>query len=201
MKEISYYEKTTFQYEQHIQEHINKYLPEFCLQFFVSISNSTSAQTRMSYVYDLETFFLYLQRSHPKFKDVNMKSLNAKYMRNICEHDLENYLVYLKRYEKNGRIRKNTEVGIKRKFATIRKLFFYLRKNHYIREDPSQVVEMPKIHEKPIIKMNAREVKKLLNTTYGGYDQIRGPSAPTGGAPLFRRNLCPRPTEPHARHG
>lgn len=172
MKEATYYEKKIEICNKRVQEHIDGNLPSFCKQYFISISYTTTAQTRLAYVYDLESFFFYLKEKHNYFKEVSIKNIEPKMLEQVKEEDIEEYLVYLSRYEKNGKTRINAETGVKRKFAAVRKLFVYLQKNHYIEKNAAQIVDMPKIHEKSIIKMSGREIKKFLDVIEHGSESF-----------------------------
>ncbi len=70
-------------------------------------------------------------------------------MGNLAPMDIEEYLSYLKYYEKDGVEHTNDERGLKRKLASLRSFYRYLYKNEMmIGQDPAVKVDMPKIHEK-----------------------------------------------------
>ena len=87
----------------------------------------------------------------------------------VCEtKDIEEYLSYLKYYEKNGVEHTNDERGIKRKLASLRSFYRYYFKNDLIKNDPAVKVDMPKIHDKNIIRLDIDEVARLLDEVESG---------------------------------
>jgi site-specific recombinase XerD len=89
-------------------------------------------------------------------------------MDEITPLDIEEYLSYLRYYEKDGVEHTNDERGIKRKLASLRSFYRYLYKNEMIQNDPAVKVDMPKIHEKSIIRLDVDEVARLLDEVEGG---------------------------------
>lgn len=81
--------------------------------------------------------------------------------------DIEEYLSYLKYYEKDGVEHTNDERGLKRKLA-FRSFYRYLYKNEMIGQDPAVKVDMPKIHEKTITRLDIDEVANLLDEVESG---------------------------------
>ena len=86
----------------------------------------------------------------------------------ITPMDIEEYLSYLKYYEKDGTEHTNDEGGLKRKLSALRSFYHYYYKNGLIEDDPTVKVDMPKIHEKNIIRLDVDEVAKLLDEVESG---------------------------------
>ena len=86
----------------------------------------------------------------------------------ITPMDIEEYLSYLKYYEKDGTEHTNDEGGLKRKLSALRSFYHYYYKNGLIEDDPTVKVDMPKIHEKNIIRLDVDEVAKLLDEVEEG---------------------------------
>ena len=82
--------------------------------------------------------------------------------------DIEEYLYYLKVYEKDGVAHTNDERGLKRKLASLRSFYNYLYKNEMIDTNPAVKVDMPRIHEKNIIRLDIDEVAMLLDEVESG---------------------------------
>ena len=81
---------------------------------------------------------------------------------------IEEYLFYLKYYEKDGVAHTNDEKGIKRKLASLRTFYnFYFRKE-FIDTNPASKVRLPRIHEKNIIRLDVDEVARLLDEVESG---------------------------------
>lgn len=143
-------------------------MPEFVTDFFVGIEQTTSPLTRLNYAYDLRLFFEYLITNgrlfNKRIKDITLQDINL-----IKVNHIERFLSYLSSY--NSQEKKNIQNGDSskaRKLSAIKSLFKYLYNRDLINENVASKVEMPKIHEKPIIRLEADEVVKLLeNTDYG----------------------------------
>lgn len=169
MAEKAYYEDVNIKNELKLRE-LLKQLPVFCKQFFIGIEPTTSSRTRISYAYDLVCFFDYIKNSNPLFKDVDMHDISIDILDQIKSSDIEEYLYYLKIYEKDGRAHTNEELGLKRKLASLRSFYRYYYNNELIDTNPSVKVEMPKIHEKNIVRLDIDEVAILLEQVESGED-------------------------------
>lgn len=167
MNEKAYYEDVNIKNELKLREMLNK-MPAFCKQFFIGIEPRTSSRTRLAYAYDLDTFFDYLKQNNPLLKTVDITSLPISILNQITPQDIEEYLFYLKYYEKDGVAHANDERGIKRKLASLRTFYRYLYKNEMVENDPAIKVDMPKIHDKTIVRLDADEVALLLDVVESG---------------------------------
>lgn len=82
----------------------------------------------------------------------------------ITATDIEEYLEYLRYYvTEDGKEHTNGERGIMRKLACLRTLYRYFYKKESIKTNPASIVDMPKIHEKEIVRLDADEVSVLLD--------------------------------------
>ena len=167
MNEKAYYEDVNIKNELKLREMLKK-MPAFCKQFFIGIEPRTSSRTRLAYAYDLDTFFDYLKQNNPLLKTVNITNIPLSILNHITPQDIEEYLFYLKYYEKDGVAHANDERGIKRKLASLRTFYRYLFKNEMIENDPAIKVDMPKIHDKNIVRLDADEVALLLDVVESG---------------------------------
>ena len=167
MNEKAYYEDVNIRNELKLREMLKK-MPAFCKQFFIGIEPRTSSRTRLAYAYDLDTFFDYLKQNNPLLKTVDVTNIPLSILNQITPQDIEEYLFYLKYYEKDGVAHANDERGIKRKLASLRTFYRYLYKNEMIENDPAIKVDMPKIHDKNIVRLDADEVALLLDVVESG---------------------------------
>ena len=55
------------------------------------------------------------------------------------------------------------EKGIKRKLSALRTFYAYYYKHELIQTNPTLLIDMPKLHQKEIIRLEADEVAKLLD--------------------------------------
>ena len=81
----------------------------------------------------------------------------------------------MKYYEKDGVVHSNDERGLKRKLSAIRTFYNYFYKNDLIDTNPAIKVEMPKIYDKNIIRLDTDEVVELLDEVASGRRYILFP--------------------------
>lgn len=167
MKEKAYYENVNIKNELHLRSLLEE-LPPYCKQFFIGIEPTTSSRTRIAYAYDLGTFFEYLHENNPICKRMKIAEYPISILDQLKPVDIEEYLFYLKYYEKDGITHSNDERGIKRKLASLRTFYKYLYKNELIDSNPAFKVDMPKIHEKAIVRLDVDEVAELLDQVESG---------------------------------
>ena len=167
MKEKAYYEKVNVKNETLLRNLLQK-MPPYCKQFFIGIEPTTSSRTRIAYAYDLNCFFDYLHENNPLCTKKDITEIPLSVLGNLAPMDIEEYLSYLKYYEKDGVEHTNDERGLKRKLASLRSFYRYLYKNEMIGQDPAVKVDMPKIHEKTITRLDIDEVANLLDEVESG---------------------------------
>ncbi len=140
-------------------------LPEFCRTFFIGIQNNTGALTRLNYAYDLRLFFQYLSEKLNK----EIGEISTYDLEKLTLHDIEAFINHISLYE-NGenKIVENTENGKARKIAAIRTMFKYLYKSGDINSNVASLIDMPKIHEHTITRLDVDEVVKILDEAESG---------------------------------
>lgn len=151
-----------------------KTMPSFCRDYFRGIEPTTTAKTRIGYGYDIRTFFRFLLSENPSFKNAQMTDICLSDLDQLQPVDIEEYLEYLKYYTYDGQVFTNDERGIKRKFASLRSFFLYYQKRDLLRHNPTVVVDMPKLHGREIIRLDADEVSDLLELVEHGGDHLSG---------------------------
>jgi len=153
---------------------LEKELPVVCTDFFRSISQTTSTLTRLAYAYDFRLFFQYLTLENPLFADVEPRFMTDKHLNAVQMRDIEGFQDYLSQYyvmdEETGgeHVVQNHELGIMRKLSSLRSLFEYLFKNKHIDANIATLVSLPKLHEKPILRLEPDEMQRLLDTVSSG---------------------------------
>lgn len=135
-------------------------LPDFCKTLFVGINNTTGPLTRLNYAYDLRLYFSFLSKElNKEIKDITLDDLKQ-----IGVHDIENYINYISLYENDDKkLIANHENGKARKIASIRMMFKYFYKTGDLESNVASLVDLPKIHEKAIIRLDVDEIVKLLD--------------------------------------
>lgn len=166
-KEKAYYEKVNINNEIKLRELLSN-LPLFCKQFFIGIEPHTSSRTRIAYAYDLSCFFDYLHENNPLCNKMKIRDFPLSLLDQLTPQDINEYLYHLKLYEKDGKAHSNEERGIKRKWSSLRTFYNYFYKNELIDTNPALKVDMPKLHEKNIVRLDMDEVAMLLDEVESG---------------------------------
>ena len=169
----TYHQSTSNQNTVKLRE-LLKTMPSFCRDYFRGIEPTTTAKTRIGYGYDIRTFFRFLLSENPSFKNPQMTDICLSDLDQLQPVDIEEYLEYLKYYTYDGQVFTNDERGIKRKFASLRSFFLYYQKRDLLRHNPTVVVDMPKLHDREIIRLDADEVSDLLELVEHGRDHLSG---------------------------
>lgn len=169
----TYHQSTSNQNTVKLRE-LLKTMPSFCRDYFRGIEPTTTAKTRIGYGYDIRTFFRFLLSENPSFKNAQMTDICLSDLDQLQPVDIEEYLEYLKYYTYDGQVFTNDERGIKRKFASLRSFFLYYQKRDLLRHNPTVVVDMPKLHDREIIRLDANEVSDLLELVEHGGDHLSG---------------------------
>ena len=138
-------------------------LPRFCRQYFRGIEPTTSARTRLGYAYDLRTFFEYLHSQNPSLEKTDIKDFNIDILDMVEREDIEEYLEYLTLYAKENKEITNAEQGKKRKMSALRSMYTYFYKHELIKRNTAELVNMPKLHDHEIIRLEPNEVATLLD--------------------------------------
>ena len=143
-------------------------LPRFCRQYFRGIEERTSARTRLAYAYDLRVFFEFLMRENPALKGMEIRDYPLSVLEKIGKEDIEEYLEYLTCYEKDGQTVTNDARGKAKKLSAVRSLFKYYYTAEVLQRDVTALVPLPRLHEKPIIRLNTEEVAQMLDQADSG---------------------------------
>ncbi len=154
---------------------IARELPPACADFFSAIAMTTSSFTRLAYAIDLKTFFQFLQTERLQFSHKPLYAFTNDDLARLTQGDLTAYVEYLTFYYKNDpetsepvKALRNHELSIKRKLCSIRSFYDYLFKNGRIPSNVTTLVSLPKIHEKPILRLSLDEMQEILEQTATG---------------------------------
>ena len=149
-------------------------LPAFCKDYFRAIDSTTTTKTRISYAYDIRIFFQFLLDENPAFKDYKMTDFTVDVLDQIKALDLEEYQEYLKVYQAGDKTETNGERGLKRKISALRSFYAYYYRREMIETNPTVLIDVPKIHDKSIIRLDTDEVALLLDYIEHCGDQLTG---------------------------
>lgn len=154
---------------------ILKTLPPFARDYFRAVEPTTSAKTRISYAYDIRIFFHFLIENNPVYKDYSVDQFTTADLDRIEPVDIEEYLEYLKVYKgADNKQLTNKERGLKRKMSALRSFYSYYYKRQVIQKNPTLLVDMPKLHDKAIIRLDTDEVASLLDFIENGGEELTG---------------------------
>ncbi len=158
-------------------------MPRFAKAYFRAVESTTSTRTRVAYAYDIRTFFRFLQDQNPLFAKTDINDWTLDMLDRLQASDIEEYQEFLKVYEidkemtgatKEVSMVTNGEKGLKRKMSAIRSFFAYYYKRQMIKNNPTVLVDMPKLHEKAIIRLDDDETAALLDYIEHGGDKLSG---------------------------
>ena len=159
-------------------------LPQACFDFLSGIALTTGTFTRLAYAIDLRTFIHYLHHERVAFADRNPTLWTDADLARVSVSDLTAYTEYLTYYfrdddqpddeDSSRRALVNHELAIKRKLCSIRALYDYLFKSQRIPSNVTLLIDLPKIHEKPIIRLDTNEVRRILALAETGEGMTKG---------------------------
>ena len=146
-------------------------LPRFCTDFFRGIEFTTGIMTRYGYAVDLKTFFTYLMGTDICDGIESMRDIGYDVLERVDTLTIECFLEYVSLYQPDDDpddLVINGERAKARKLSAIRSLFKYLYKKERIKNNAPALVDTPKLHEKPIIRLEPDEMERLLETVEKG---------------------------------
>ena len=154
---------------------IARELPPACGDFFSAIAVTTGTFTRLAYAIDLKTFFHFLQTERYQFSHKPLYAFTNDDLALVSQSDLTAYIEYLTFYYKSEadsdapvKALTNHDLSIKRKLCSIRSFYDYLFKNNRIPANVTTLVPLPKIHEKPILRLSMDEMHRMLEQAATG---------------------------------
>ena len=167
MAELTYHEQERQKSILKLRQ-LQKELPAFLIEYFRGIEYMNAPRTIIAYAIDLKNFFEFLKVNNSSLKDTDIHDFKIEILSNIRSFDIEEYLDYIKLYTKNGKTYTNNERAVKRKLSALRSMYNYFHKNRIINENPVLQVNMPKLHDKAIVRLDPNEVADLLDTVESG---------------------------------
>jgi len=138
-------------------------LPDFAEEFFIGSSLRTTELTRLNYAYDLRIFFDYLSRIHFK-NTIPLKDITLSDLEKLSPLDLEKYTEYLTSYTIGDKKLTCGDRAKERKLCTLRSFFKYYFKKDKLSSNITTKVDLPKIHQKAIVRLEIDEVVHLLDS-------------------------------------
>lgn len=172
--EKTYHEQTMIDYTLRLRE-ILKTLPPFAKDYFRAIEPTSSIRTRMNYAYDIRVFYHYLMENNPIYREYSIEQFTPADLERLEPVDIEEYMEYLKVYKRDdNELMTNGEKGLARKMSALRSFYGYYYKHQIITKNPTLLVNMPKQHDKAIIRLDTDEVAMLLDFVESAGNKLTG---------------------------
>lgn len=149
-------------------------LPPFCQEYFLGTAQTISSRTQLAYAFDLKVFFEYIHQFKNGYQTTDITDYELSILDDITRKDILQFLEYLSYYEKDGKEYTNDERGKARKLSTLKSFYRFFYRNEMIKTNPAALVDMPKIHEKEIIRLDINEVAELLDMVENGSKLTKG---------------------------
>lgn len=150
-----------------------KKLPHFSVEYFNYIDQSTSINTQVAYAHNIILFFEFLIANNPAYKHYETMDFKLDDLNQLTPADIEEYKRYLKVYEHNGHEWTNSEKGISRKMSALRSYYGFLQRREFIQNNPTLYVDMPKLYDKEIVRLDPDEVAMLLDYIEDGGEMTK----------------------------
>jgi len=147
-------------------------LPGFCRMFFLGITQTTSPLTRLNYAHDLEQFFWFIVHETDVLQGRKMAELELSDLDLITAFHIELFIHSLATGQDG--LNRNGEKGVMRKLACLRSMYNYFYKKDEIKNNAPSKVSMPKLHEKPIVRLDKAEILDLVDTVSTGESLSQG---------------------------
>ncbi len=169
----TYHEKKQTEYTLLLRKVLDE-LPPYTKDYFRAFEQKSSAKTRISYAYDLQVFFHFLQETNPALSKKEIREITLEDLNCLNNVDIEEYQEYLKYYESDTGEQKNGASSIARKMSSLRSFLDYFYKKELLVKNVGMQVDMPKIHDKAIIHLEPDEVAIFLDGMDNYEKQLTG---------------------------
>lgn len=163
----TYSEQQNKKYAKQLND-LLKQLPDFCTEYFNSLEFTKQPRTKLAYAMDIKVFFEYLVSEIPRFNSYSLNSFSLSDISSLSGRDINNFLRHVKCYTKDGKEHTNSDSSVKRKLCALRRFYNYYYRFELIDNNPTLKVDMPKLHEKTIIRMEPNEVAEFLDNVESG---------------------------------
>lgn len=172
-KNLTYHDEKEIEYTKRLRELLAE-LPPYTKDYFRAIENTSSSRTRISYAYDLQVFFRFMLEKNPSLSNKAIQEVTLNDIDHLTSSDIEEYQEYLKYYRSDSGEQKNRPVSIARKLSSLRSFLNYFYKKELLTKNVAMQVDMPKLHEKAIVRMEPDEVAILLDNIENYENQLTG---------------------------
>lgn len=162
MSEFKYHDEEEIKIHRRLID-LKKQLPIFMSDYFRGIETTTTEKTKLAYAYDARCFFSYLLEHNPALKNVSIRNFPLSVLEQLQPSDIDEYMEYLKYSEDDNIEIRNKETGLYRKISSLRSMYSYFYRKEAIKYNPAEIVKIPKLRSKEIIRLEPDEVARLLD--------------------------------------
>lgn len=155
---MAYYNEVEEKNLDKIEERLSRF-PEYVRGYINSIQFTTTTKTRIGYLWDIETFFDYVA----DIKNLPKEEISTEVLDTLDKHFFDDYLRYLTKYEKNGRVYTNQIPALRRKLTSLKALFHYLFLDNQMKSCEITKVKMPKMRKKEVVYLDEDEKNDFLS--------------------------------------
>jgi site-specific recombinase XerD len=140
-------------------------LPQCARDYIQSKEVTAQPSTLVQYSYDLLIFFQFLKDNNPLVRNTPIKDIRVDILDRIDPKDIVEYQRYLELNVDKLHYHESGKRAIARRMAPLRGMYKYLVRNKDIKNNPTELVDLPRIKkDKNIVRMNATEVRDILTT-------------------------------------
>ena len=144
---------------------IENELPPYVHDYILSITAATTSRTRLQYAYNLKLFFQFLKDNNPELSSQSLQAISYEQLDLLTPADLDEYMDYLRMYHtEENKVLTNGNSAIRQKVSAVRGLYHFLYKRQYIKGNPTELIQMPKIRDKAIVHLEPNESAMLLSS-------------------------------------
>ena len=146
-----------------------KQLPDFAGKFFRDLkSKGMSERTRLEYAYDMKRFFDFIS-NQSGFRNVSLNGLKAADVLDVLTYDdIQEYLDTLNTHTVTDKYGSQKEVlsspsSRARKISSLRSFYRFFFRTGEIKNNLSDLMDLPKIPDKNIVTMDKLQVQRILS--------------------------------------
>ena len=141
-------------------------LPMFVRRFANEylVTRNKAPRTVLGYVGDIKVFLEFLEKT----QGIPVMQISVKTLGSLTADDIQDYLMYLMRYDRLDpnsarKIRESNDAPARaRKLSSLRALYRYLIAHDYLEKNVAELVDMPRLQEKPVTYLEKEEVRDVL---------------------------------------
>lgn len=164
------YDNQQYRYYTVLLRDIIKELPPYAGEFFQGAEITTLVRTRYAYAIDIRTFLRYLVKETSLGEQVSdIREISLAQLDSLSTTDIEAYASYLSSYvDEDGAAVTNKASAKGRKLASIRAFYRYFAKRGSIINNAPSLIDMPKLRDRAIIRLEPNEIALLLDVVQSG---------------------------------